>query len=347
MCENIDENVGRLLKHLKQSKLVDNTVVVYFCDNGPNGSRFNGGLRGRKGSTHEGGLRSPCLIRYPAVIPPGTRLEPIAGAVDLLPTLADFAGIQTKSPKPLDGVSLAPLLSGEKDQWPDRHLFSAWNGKTTVRSQRFRLQGTGEFYDIESDPREQADAASRFPDEFQRLKSKLDAWVAETKPAKSKGSGAKRPITLAHPDAVFTQLPARDAVPHGSIVRSNRFPNCTYMTEWTDTQSEISWDVDVLSEGRHEVQMYYACPESSVGTQLELSIAGKNLIATVTEANDAPLVGSREDRFKRAEGYVKDWRSMKLGTLQLTPGRSTLRLRALRIPGDVAVDMRLLMFRRL
>ncbi len=346
MCENIDDNVGRLLKHLDDAELADNTIVVYFCDNGPNGSRFNGGLRGRKGSTHEGGLRSPCLIRYPAAIKPGTRVTRIAGAVDLLPTLAEFAGITLKSPKPLDGISIAPLLRGAKVQWPDRYLFSAWNGKTTVRSGRFRLQGTGEFYDVQNDPREQIDVARKYPDELVALKQKLDAWVAETKPAKSRGSGTKRPITMAHPNAIWTQLPARDANPHGSIVRSNRFPNCTFMTEWKDTDSEITWDVEVLSAGEYEVEMYYACPKSSVDTKLQLSIGEEKLITTVTEANDSELIGMKEDRFERAEGYVRDWRPMKLGTLRLEPGRATLTLKALEIPGEIAVDMRLLMFRR-
>lgn len=346
MCENIDHNVGRLLKYLDENQLAQDTIVVYFCDNGPNGSRFNGGLRGRKGSTHEGGLRSPCLIRYPARIKPGTRVDYIAGAVDLLPTLAEFAGIDPKSPKPLDGVSIAPLLRREKVEWVARYLFSAWNGKTTVRSQRFRLQGTGEFYEVGSDPKEQTDVAKKFPAEYRSLKSKLDEWVAEVKPVKSKGAGVKRPITLAHPDAEFTQMPARDAVPHGKIVRSNKFPNCTFMTEWKNTEDEITWDVDVLSADQFDVEMYYACPESSVGTKLQLSIGDEKLVTTVTEPNDAPLIGMAEDRFKRTEGYVRDWRSMQLGTIRLEPGRNTLRLRALEIPGDVAVDMRLLMFRR-
>ena len=304
-------------------------------------------MRGRKGSTHEGGLRSPCVVRYPDAIKPGTRIERISAAVDLLPTLADFAGIKLDSPKPLDGISVAPMLRGQKAETAERFLFSAWNGKTTIRSERYRLQGTGEFYEITNDPREQADVSKKYPAEKQKLKAKLDAWVAETNPVKSRGDGVKRPITMAHPDAEWTQMPARDASPHGGIVRSNRFPNCTFMTEWKDIDDEITWDIDVLGEGMYEVQMYYACPKSSVGTKLQLSIAGEQLTAEVADANDVPLIGMKEDHFKRVEGYVKNWRPMKLGEIKLKPGRGTLRLKALEIPGEMAVDMRLLMFRRL
>ena len=75
MCENIDWNVGRILKRLEELALADNTIVLYFCDNGPNGSRWNGGMRGRKGSTDEGGVRSPMLIRWPRKIKAGATRE--------------------------------------------------------------------------------------------------------------------------------------------------------------------------------------------------------------------------------------------------------------------------------
>ena len=98
----------------------------------------------------------------------------------------------------------------------------------------------------------------------------MQQWVAETKPRSSRDPET-RPFTLGHPDAIFTQLPARDATPHGKIVRSNRFPNCTFMTEWTNTEDQITWELEVLGKGKYEVEMYYACPDSSVGTVLELT----------------------------------------------------------------------------
>src|SRR5438034_3437221 len=112
MCESIDWNVGRVLAKLDELKLNDNTIVIYFSDNGPNSWRWNGGMKGRKGSTDEGGVRAPLLVRWPGHIPPGTKITPIAGAIDLLPTLAELASVAVASQKPLDGRSLAPLLLG-------------------------------------------------------------------------------------------------------------------------------------------------------------------------------------------------------------------------------------------
>ena len=110
MCENIDGNVGRILQKLDELKLADNTIVVYFSDNGPNSWRWNGGMKGRKGSTDEGGVRVPCLVRWPGRIEPRTTVGRIAGAIDLLPTLSSMAGIPVRSEKPLDGLDLSPLL---------------------------------------------------------------------------------------------------------------------------------------------------------------------------------------------------------------------------------------------
>ena len=83
MCENIDWNVGRILNKIDELKISKNTIVIFFHDNGPNGVRWNGGMKGRKGSTDEGGVRSPLLIRWPDHISRGIQINQIASAMDL------------------------------------------------------------------------------------------------------------------------------------------------------------------------------------------------------------------------------------------------------------------------
>lgn len=107
MCENIDWNVGRIVTKVEELGLSENTVIVYFFDNGPNSWRWNGGMKGRKGSTDEGGVRSP--------------------------------------------------------------LFSYWNGRTSVRSQKFRLDNDGKLYDMENDPGQYEDVSENFPEITIRL----------------------------------------------------------------------------------------------------------------------------------------------------------------------------------
>lgn len=347
---NIDDNVGRLLDQLEIGRQDRDTIVVYFSDNGPNGARFNGGLRGRKGSTYEGGLRSPCLIRYPRKIPFGTVVNSIGGAIDLLPTLADLAGIDWQSKtvrgKPLDGVSMAGELSGNpRDPTAgDRVVFSSWRNRQTARTQQYRMHTSGELFDIQKDRRESNDLAKASPVVAKRLAKKITDWNASYADDKVDET---RPFPLGHPEAIWTQLPARDAKFTGSITRSNRFPNCTYLLNWSDIDSEITWDLDVLGSGAYEVQMYYTCPQVDVGSTIELSLGSETLTAKIETAVESPLVGADRDVLKRQEGYVRWWEPMTLGTIQLTPGRKVLRLKATNIPGQQAAEMRLLMFRKL
>ncbi|MEL6107532.1 MAG: arylsulfatase [Planctomycetota bacterium] len=349
MVENIDQNMGGLDRFLARNELTDDTLVLYFSDNGPNGSRFNGGMRGRKGSTYEGGLRSPCVVRYPQGIEPGTKVERVAGAIDLLPTLSEFAGIDwksaAKSGKPHDGVSIYSDLTEPSvvTSENDRVLFSSWKNKFSARTQKYRMHHTGQLFDIENDRGENKDVAKDRPEIAARLSEAIKQW-RETLPS---DAAAKRPFTLGHPEAKFTQIPARDATANGDIKRSNRFPNCSYLLNWITEKDEIAWEVDVLTSGKHEVELYYACPEKDLGATIELSLGDQTLMAKVTQAVDGPLIGAKNDRVVRAEGDVKRWKPMSLGTIDLQPGRMTLRLKATDIPGSQVAEFRLLMFRNL
>ena len=350
MVENIDDNVGRLLAHLKTLGKERQTIVVYFSDNGPNGSRFNGGLRGRKGSTNEGGLRSPCVIRYPDKIKPGTEIESISGAIDLLPTLTEFAGIDWQSKqldgKPLDGKSLASELCGAQANNDDRVIFSSWRGRLTARTQQYRMHSNGELFDLQSDRGEKNNIAKQRPEVANRLTEQINQWKDSYADAII-DAATPRPFPIGHPEATWTQLPARDATFTGKITRSNRFPNCTYLLNWTDTESEILWDVDVLGEGNYEVELYYGCPQQDVGATIQLSLGDETLTARIEKAVESPLVGAEQDRVERQEGYVRWWQPMTLGTIHLTPGRKSLRLKATDVPGSQVAEMRLLMLRRM
>lgn len=343
MCENIDWNVGRILKKLDDLGIAENTIILYFSDNGPNGIRWNGDMKGRKGSTDEGGVRSPLLIRWPKGIQGGRTIPNISAAIDLLPTLADLAGVKYSKEK-LDGKSLKPLLTGNVDKWPDRLIFSHWNRKVSVRTQQYRFDHQGKLFDMKADPGQRKNVAEERPQVAKQLKAAVEKWKRDVL---SELKREKRRFPLGHKDYTLTQIPARDGIPHGSIKRSNRFPNCTFFYNWTSTEDSITWDVDVGVSGTYEVEVYYTCPKADVGSTIELSLGDARLKGKITEAHDPPLHGHKEDRFKRAEGYVKDFKSLQLGTIELKKGTGTLTLRALKIPGKQVMDFRLMMFKKL
>lgn len=342
MCENIDWNVGRLLAKLDELKLADNTIVLYFCDNGPNGYRYNGGMKGRKGFTDEGGVRSPLVIRWPGHIPAGEEIKPIAGAIDLLPTLADLAGVPLINREPLDGKSLKPLLLKQSENWPERMIFSHWNGKVSVRTQQHRLDHQGQLFDMLVDPGQDQNIAEQQPQLAKKLQSAVTAWKQDV----GVGRRPNPPFLLGHKDYLYTQVPARDGVSHGGIERSNKFPNCSYFTNWKSTDDSITWEVEVGAAGDYEVELYYACPQADVGATMELSFGKSRVSAQLTEAHNPPQRGAEHDRVERKESYIKDFKPWKLGTISLTPGPGTLTLKALEIPGSQAMEFRLLMFKR-
>lgn len=341
MCENIDENVGRVLDRLDALKLTDRTIVIYFSDNGPAFWRWNGGMRGKKGSTDEGGVRSPLLMRWPGHIPPGTRIAPIAGAIDLLPTLIELTGVERSGDKPLDGVSLAGLLLGKSaaEGLKDRMLFSHWAGRVSVRTQRHRLDDAGRLYDMAADPGQTRDLAHDDPTTARQLKEAVARWRVEVGAAMKSDD---RPYPVGYPAFPTTHLPARDGVPHGHIRRSAGAPNCSYFTGWTSVDDAITWDVAIATKGHYDVILYYTCAQENVGTTLELSLGDRKLQTRVTEAHDPPARGAEHDRVPRqSESLVKEFKPLSMGTLDLDPSQGKLTLRALEIPGKQAIEVRM------
>ena len=349
MCENIDWNIGRILEKLDQLDLAEDTIIAYFHDNGPNGVRWNGDMKGRKGQTDEGGVRSPLIIRWPAKIKAGTQVTPIAAAIDLLPTLADCAGIEVAGSKPLDGVSLAPLLTQpENKDWPhaERLIFSHWKGRVSARSQQHRLDNKGALFDLGSDPGQRKDISKRYPDIHTKMQKALADWSAETLPGLTQKTD-QRPFLIGHPDAVYTQLPARDAEVSGKITRSNKFPNCSFFTNWIDPADTISFVGEVPADGSFEIELHYACPADDIGSTIELSFGEAKLTTKLTEPHDPPLRGMENDRTEgRAESYVKDFKAIPLGTINLKKGNGPLTLRAVEMPGKQVMEFRLLLLKR-
>jgi arylsulfatase A-like enzyme len=346
MCENIDWNVGRLLRKLDELDLRENTIVFYFSDNGPNSFRWNGGMKGRKGSTDEGGVRVPGLIRWPGRIRAGLRIGQIAAAIDLLPTLAELAGVPIATggdePRELDGVSLKPLLLETATDWPDRMIFSHWNRRVSVRTQQYRLDHTGGLFDMLADPDQRTDVRAQRAEVTGRLRQAVEEWRQRVL---SELGTVDRPFTVGY--SRVTPLPARDGVPHGNVQRSAPAPNCSFFTNWRSTDDRITWDVAVATGGTYQATVHYACAAADVGSTVELSCGDHRVRARVATAHDPPLRGAEHDRVpRRGESYVRDFRPLRLGTIQLDEGTGRLALRAVDVAGDQVMDVRYLLLTR-
>jgi arylsulfatase A-like enzyme len=345
MIENQDWNVGRVLKKLDALNIADQTIVLYFSDNGPNTARWNGGMRGRKGSTDEGGVRSTCFIRWPAKLPHGKTVGQIAGAIDLLPTLLALAGVDRVGDKPLDGRDLTPLLTTDTDL-PERLIYSTWGGRVSVRSQTHRLDDQGRLYDMLADPGQTKAINNEQPGLAARLAEAVRTFrrdVIEQNRAQRAGGGMvdPRPIPVGYREFPRTWLPARDGQPQGKVRRSASAPNSSYFVNWTSRDDSLVWQIDVNTAGKYDVEIMYTCSADDSGSTIELAFQESRLRGKVEPAWDPPLYTNQDTLPRpRAESPMKEFRPLMLGTIRLDSGRGPLTLRAVEIPGKEVMHLR-------
>ncbi len=342
MTENIDDNVGRLLAKLDELKLAGDTIVIFLTDNGPNGRRLNGGMRGVKGSIHEGGVRVPCFIRWPGHIAPGQTVKPIAAHIDLLPTLVELTGVKMIDTLPLDGVSLVPLLNGKAGDWPERKIFTVRGKGATgsVRTQRFRAVGdrkrrrqpgprTWELFDMAADPGEKTDVGGKHPELLAELKGAYEAWLTDV----SKDGFDVPPVTIGSPEWPDVELLIQDA-------QNGSRGNNSYITDWDDVNRSPSWNVNVVRAGRYEVTLMYNCAAKDLGAKVRVELGGGHVDGTVTEAYDPGYVPSPDRVKRRGELYEKTWAPLKLGTVEFDKGPGRLTVKALSKPGAEVMQLK-------
>ena len=218
MIENIDDNMGRFMKHLSEWGALEDTLVIFMTDNGmsyrkvkrqdgTSAPAFNAGMRGYKASSFEGGTRVPSFWYWKGVLKEGVDVSALSAHIDLYPTLCELA--QAKIPdgklKPT-GRSLVPLLYDRKADWADRKLFihrgrwgdGVWSKATreesryhraAVRTPRWRWVAELEndqpvfwLSDIQADPGETTNLVQEHPEVAVELKAAFDAWWKFTEP---------------------------------------------------------------------------------------------------------------------------------------------------------------------
>lgn len=189
--EAVDQNVGRIVDKLAELDLTGDTVLVFTSDNGGT-PRYTAPLRGSKGELYEGGIRVPLVVSWPGLRRPGTTSDVPVSSVDWYPTLLELAGARPASDQTLDGVSLAPLLRGEKSVARERLFwhFPCYIGRaapaSAVREGDFKLVeffedgGRTELYDLREDPGEQHDLSRKQPAKAAALEKTLHDWQAAT-----------------------------------------------------------------------------------------------------------------------------------------------------------------------
>ncbi|MHC4124291.1 MAG: arylsulfatase [Planctomycetota bacterium] len=357
MCENIDDNVARILQKLDRLNLTDDTIVIFLTDNGPNSKRFNANIKGTKGSHHEGGTRVPFFIRWPNRLPAGKTVTDIAACIDVLPTVADLCNVSTQGTLPLDGISLVPLLKEQEPVWPNRMIFTFPTAEQvsspypgSVRTQKFRAvnyQGKWSLYKMSTDPYQKKDVAEKYPTYLKTLTTAYEKAFADV----TKDGLEITPIALGYPQSPKTTLYAHEAALEPQVGRGISYSGPKgwtgeWVTNYTSIESYLWWDVDVVEKSVFEVALMYTCSKENLNCKARIEIAGQTLDVTVDQPYDPELIPTY-DRVPKVCSREKPFKPLNAGTLNLNKGRYRLKLRMLEIPGQKACDIKALILKRI
>ncbi len=346
MVESMDEAVGRVLKKLDELKLSDNTLVIFTSDNGglatlegmPFAPTNNAPLREGKGYLYEGGIRVPCIIKWPGEIKPGTVTNEVACSIDFFETILEASRRGLKNDpdvgaKQRDGRSLVSIFRGEKmKEWPHYWHYPHYanqGGKPggAIRRGDYKLieyyeDGRRELFDVKKDISESRNLAADKPDVVKELAAELDKWRKEV--------GAKMPT--ANPDykpnppnkdGVIT-MHARTALVSGAMLRFEPLPHKNTLGFWVNKDDYATFEFTAEKGGTFTVEVLQGCGKGSGGSEVELAVGDEKLTFTVKDTGGFQAFEARE-----------------VGTLKVEKaGRHTLTVKAKTKPGAAVMDLR-------
>ncbi|MDX2415559.1 MAG: arylsulfatase [Bacteroidales bacterium] len=303
MVTKVDEDIATLLKEIDELGLKENTILIFMTDNGPcpwfggidmdfeTGyplEGFSAGMRGGKIWGYENAHRVPFYIRWPAGgIGGGKDINAISAHIDLMPTLIDLCRLDTPERLTYDGQSLAPLLNGEIDEWPERAVithnqrveFVVKDKEYQVMTERWRLvkREKDELYDIITDPGQHNNVVNEYPEVVKDLYMHYEKWWEENAPGPDwyaniyVGTEYENPVTL---------------YSHDSFSR----------------QGQRIWVLNVARDGKYEIRLN-RWPEES----------GKRIIENAAGDKELPIVNAeiRVGNINRIMDVTQDMTSAK------------------------------------
>jgi len=185
----MDEAIGEILAALDKRQIADNTIVIFHSDNGGAGGADNAPLRGGKSQMFEGGLRVPCVMRWPGAIPGGSVCDEFLTSLEVFPTLCKAAGVEPPKDVILDGFDMAAVLAG-KAKSPRKEMFWERRSDQAARVGNWKWvkseRGLG-LFDLSEDVGERKDLSAKRPDVLKEVEGRFAAWKKAMDEAEPRG----------------------------------------------------------------------------------------------------------------------------------------------------------------
>ena len=185
----MDEAIGEILQTLTRHGLQDDTIVIFFSDNGGGGGADNTPLRGGKSRMFEGGLRVPCIVQWPGVVPAGSVCEEFLSSMEIFPMLCRAAGVQPPRGVTLDGFDMTRVLTG-KEKSRRKEMFWKRQAKKAARVGNYKWVESGRgsgLFDLSNDISEEHDLSNEKPDVLRKVTSRFEAWMKRMAEAEPRG----------------------------------------------------------------------------------------------------------------------------------------------------------------
>ncbi len=301
MVTNIDDNVGKLLQKLDELNITKNTLVIFMTDNGPQQTRYVGGMRGKKGSVFRGGVRVPFYMRYPEGFEANKDIETTSAHIDILPTLAHLCNVDMPKDRIIDGKNLVPLIKGEQVEWAERPLFFYWTRRypelynnMALQKGNYKIVGHTDYnaaikdfelFDIEKDPYEQTNLVTEKKDKAQELKVELDKHYLEL--INSENLNNLQRIVVGSP--------------HENPVILNRNDADGARGIWAQEEIYGKWNVSI-AEGHYDIKFKFIKPVMANGRMYLETNAIINQMKN--EIDDTDIIEMKNIHLPKMEGEL-------------------------------------------
>ena len=265
VVDGMDQAIGQVLDTLEGEGLTENTIVLFFSDNGGAAYSYGGAdnvpLRGGKGDTYEGGIRVVSLIRWPEKIPAGKKMDQIMTVMDVFPTIVEAAGVKALNKRDFDGKSLwSSIHKGKKVARKDYVFFASetpiygqfnttafneeWKLVQEIEQNQLETKIVQQLFKISEDPYEYNDLSEEYPKVVEKLAEKIRYWrslypISGTRSELVPPPGWRAPLDWAtYPRKLETLQPeaAKGMAPNKTSLRM--------LDQWHGERGRLVYDCD-------------------------------------------------------------------------------------------------------